>query len=157
MICYDVINPSDSVTFLAPDRTIALAVLVFVGEGHYVGKPLERDGRPIDPAEDEALYVPMFWGDGSYEAWWRANGWAEEPIEQALRDRKAEIVAALRSCAYGNLEDRKTYESACAAITDASNLERFKREWEDRRRSSMNRIVQRAWAYADRIEKQEAA
>ncbi|MFZ4807519.1 MAG: hypothetical protein ACOYLQ_09700 [Hyphomicrobiaceae bacterium] len=157
MIVYEIINPSDAATFLAPDRTIALAVLALLGEGWYGVTPLERDGQRILEEEAKLIFVPPFIGKGAYESWWRSAGYTEEPIEVALKTRAAELVAALRSCSYGDLEDRKTYDSACNAITDPEKLKTFKSEWEDRRRSSMNRIVQRAWAWADRIEEREAA
>lgn len=38
MICYEIVNPSDMATFLAPDRDIALAALAFIGDGAYGGK-----------------------------------------------------------------------------------------------------------------------
>lgn len=157
MICYDIINPSDAATFLAPDREIAVATLALIAEGHYAGQALARDGKRLPEHEAEALRVPLFIGDGSYEEWWQQAGYSEGPIEVVFRTRQAELVAALRSVAYGDLEDRRTYESACAAITEPDKLAQFKRDWEDRRRTSMNRIVQRAWAWADKIEKREAA
>lgn len=151
MICYDIINPSDACTFLAPDRDIALATLALLGEGDYGGRPLTRDGERVTEEDRAKLEVPIFLFTGSYEAWWTANGWSEEPIEKILTARKPEVSEALRSCAYGDLEDRRTYESACAAITDPERLAKFKADWEDRRRSSMNRIVNRAWLLADRL------
>ncbi len=157
MICYDIVNPSDACTFLAPDAQIAVAVLAFLGEGSYAGTAVARNGERISETDAKSLAVPMFWGDGSYEAWWRENGWTECPVEAAIRDRKAEVLAALRSCAYGDLEDRATYDAACAAITDPDKLAEFKRGHEDRRRSSLNAIVKRAWAWADALEKSEAA
>ena len=156
MICYEIINPSDAATFMAPDRTVALAVLGFIGQGHYGGKPLERDGERIPEEEVDALTVPIFLF-GGYEEWWKSQGFASEPIEEVVKTRPGELVAALRSTAYGHLEDRKTYDSACAAIDDPAKLAQFKSDWEDRRRSSMNRIVQRAWLIADRLETKEAA
>lgn len=156
MICYEIINPSDMATFMAPDRTIALAVVGLIGAGHYGGKPLERDGERIPKDEVDALTVPIFLF-GGYEEWWKAQGFASEPIEAVVQTRLGELVSALRSTAYGGLEDRKTYDSACAAIDDPAKRDQFKKDWEDRRRSSMNRIVQRAWLYADRLETREAA
>lgn len=159
MICYEIVNPSDAATLLAPSREIALAALAFIGQGSYAGNPLELDGHEVNKAESDALYVPIFISGvcERYDQWWHRVGYIEEPIAAAMRDRKGEVVAALRSCAYGRLEDRRTYESAIAAITDPEKLSKFKRDWKDRRRSSMNRIVQRAWAMADAIEKEEAA
>lgn len=156
MIVYEITNPSDMATFLAPDREIALVALVFIGEGAYGGKPLSCDGKTLSVVDAESAEVPIFLF-GGYEAWWKANGWTEEPVEKVLRERKSELVAALRSASYGDLEDRRTYDAACAAITDPEKLAAFRQSCEDRRRSSMNRIVHRAWAYADAIEKREAA
>lgn len=157
MICYDIVNPSDETTFLAPDRDIALAVVAFVGEGRYAGQALARDGKRLSEAEADTLYVPMFFDDGSFENWCQANGYPDNPLAPIMESRKAEVVAALRSCAYGDLEDRRTYDAACDAITDPDKLAEFKRACEDRRRSSMNCIVLRALAIADAIEKRWAA
>ena len=154
MLLYDIVNPSDAATFLAPDRTIALAALVFIGEGHYAGRAIARDLEPIDRDEAEQHDVPLFLTGLSepYEQWWKRVGYTEEPVGLVMRTRKGELVAALRSTAYGDLEDRRTYDSALAAITDDEKRGEFVSAWEDRRRSSMNRIAQRAWAWADRIE-----
>jgi len=154
MLCYEIVNPSDAATLLAPDREIALAALALIAEGRYAGRAIARDLEPIDEAAAKPHYVPLFLFNGpeGYEDWWRAAGWTEEPVGKALRERKAEVVAALRSCAYGRLEDRRTYQSACAAITDPAKLAAFKTEWEDRRRSSLNAIVQIAWRLADRVD-----
>lgn len=159
MLLYNIINPSDACTFLAPDRTIALAALVFMGEGHYAGRAIARDLAPIGRDVAEQHDVPLFLSGISepYEDWWKRAGYGEEPVGLVMRERKGELVAALRSTAYGNLEDRCTYASALAAITDEAKRAEFVRGWEDRRRSSMNRIVQRAWAWADRIEKEADA
>ena len=152
MLCYDIVNPSDAATLLAPDRTIALAALTFISEGHYAGRVVARD---LEPYRDESADVPIFLAGicEPYDDWWKRVGYTKEPVAAAMRDRKAAVVAALRSCQYGDLEDRRTYQSAVDAITDPDKLAAFKRAWEDRRRSSMNRIVQRAWAWADHLEK----
>ncbi len=160
MLCYDVINPSDATTFLAPDRAVALAALVLVAEGHYAGRAIARDLAPIEP--DEALDVPLFLERicTPYEEWCRAAGYTSDPIDAVMASRTAELTAALRSFQYGDLEDRRTYQSALDAITEPAKRAAFVKGWEDRRRSSMNRIVQRAWLIADRLEakaKPEAA
>lgn len=157
MIIYEIVNQSDMCTFVAPDRDVALAVVALVGEGMYAAKPLTCGGARLTKTQEDELYVPMFFGGGAYETWWRDEGFTSEPLETILKDRKSDTIAALRSCAYGGLEDRLTYDAACAAITDPVKLDEFKRGHEDRRRSSMNRIVQRAWVYADRLKKKEAA
>lgn len=156
MICYDVVNPSDACTFLAPDREIALAVLAFLGEGAYAGRPIAKDLKPIGEGEVERLEVPIFMFGRSYDGWWKDH-YAQEPIGAALTARPAEVVAALRSTQYGRVDDRIAYQSACNAITDPERLKTFQAEWEDRHRSSLNAIVKRAWIYADRIEATEAA
>lgn len=160
VICYEIVNPSDHATFLAPDRDIALAVVTLISEGMYAARCLAVDGQPwkesaVGPAE--TLDVPFFIGDDSYESWWRARGYAQEPLTGILKDRRPEVAAALRSVAYCTLDDRLMYDAACAAITDPDKLAAFKQQHEDRKRSSFNRIVQRAWTWADRIERSAAA
>jgi len=156
MICYDIANPSDAATFLAPDRTVALTVLALIGEGAYGGTPMARDGERLEKSEQDALRVPIFLF-GGYEEWWKAEGFPAEPIGATIAERKVEVIASLRSVAYGDLEDRRSYDSACAAIDDPEKLKKFKSDWEDRRRSSLNKIVKRAWAIAEAIERDKAA
>ena len=157
MICYEIVNPSDQATFLAPDREIALAVVSLLGEGWYAGKPLARGAAALSDDEVARFEVPIFIGDGSYESWWQRRGYPGDPLAKTLSDRGPEVAVALRSVAYCGLEDRRTYDAACAAITDSEKLAEFQRSHEDRRRSSLNAIVKRAWAWADSIEKMEAA
>ena len=161
MLCYEIIDPSDTATFLAPDREIALAALAFIGEGQYGGSLRARyDGGKLVPVRDEAEAephdVPIFLF-GGYDKWWAANGWSEEPIDKVVRERREALVEALRSVSYSDLEDRRTYDSALAAITDAAKRAEFVAGWEDRRRSSMNRIAQRAWKIADHLAAKEVA
>lgn len=152
MLCYEIINPSDQATLLAPDRAVAIAALAFIGEGAYAGRVIAKDLQEVSEEDAAAGRVPLFFGM-SYEDWWKAAGYDEEPIGKVMRERKAEVVAALRSVAYGGLDERRTYQSALNAITDPDKLAAFKREWEDRRRSSLNAIAKRAWAWADHIER----
>ena len=153
MICFNVVNPSDATTFLAPDRDIALAAIMLVSNGKYAAEPLARDLRvKLSEEEERAAQVPLFLFAATYECWWREQGFAADPVEGIVTRRRAEVAAALRSFAYGDLQDRRTYESALKAITCPVLRQQFQSEWENDRCSSMNRIVQRAWAWADQLE-----
>lgn len=139
---YELINPSDPVTFEAPDLKVAALVTIILGRGHY----------GAEPADDSAEGVPiMLFGDPT--EWWTER-WPEEPMGGAGDRDALRLAAALRSVCYGGKNDRQLYDSALQAITDPEKRAAFVAEWNDRKRSSMNDIMGRAHSIAARLESQ---
>lgn len=157
MILYDIVNPSDACTFLAPDRQIALVVTIFVGDGFYAGTPISRGDTALTDEERSSLDVPLFIAGISepYDDWWKRN-FSEEPAEAALSKRRAEVIAALRTVTYGDAERRRWCDRALAAIDDHAKRQAFIEQWEDENRSSLNAIMKRAHAWAAALEKEAA-
>lgn len=141
---YNLVNPSDPVTFEAPDLKIAALVTLILGHGQYAA----------DPYDDSAEGVPLM-PFGGAEEWW--NEHFQEPMENAWKSDRERLAAALRSVCYGSITDRELYDSALRAITDAEKRAGFIAEWNDCNRSSMNNIMGLAHSIAERLDQPAAA
>lgn len=141
MKLWDLINPSDAVTFKAPDLQIALFVTVAISNGQY-------GAQEITDNEHEGLKVPLFLFGGveainefCQENW---NLDWEQVEATVIADRSDELCTAFDSFIYGNLGDRKLIEELLAALPDDEARKARLAEWNEERRSSMNNIVARA-------------
>jgi hypothetical protein len=141
---YELVNPSDPVTFQAPDLKIAALVTLILGHGQFAA----------NPEDENAEGVPLMLFGGA-EEWW--NERFQEPMENAGDRDRERLAIALRSVCYGSTTDRKLYDSALLAITDPEKRAGFIAEWNDRHRSSMNNIMGRAHSIAERLEQPAAA
>jgi hypothetical protein len=142
MELYELINPSDCVTFHAPSNQVAIAVSLLVGRGQYPARRCSDDtsvgGLLLFATEEQTEAMLAKWFVGvALEAWIDAH-----------RD---EVIAALEDCATMSVSDRQTYDAACAAITEPSKLATFKAEVQDKKRTSMNDISGYAWKMAAKM------
>jgi len=138
MFC-EIINPSDKAFFEAGDLKIAALVTFLIGGGQY-GAEAEEEG---------AESVPIFLFGGG-EDWW--NDHFDEPMEGAVDRHAASVAAALRTVCYGDVTDRRLFDSALAAIDDPVKRAAFVAEWNDRHRTSLNDIMGRAHHIAGKLE-----
>lgn len=136
---YEIINPSDETTFEAPNLMVASLVTILLGGGQYGAKP-------EDPEAEE---VPLMLFGGA-EVWWAEH--FDEPMEGAVDRHAGAVSAALRTVCYGGIDQRRLYDSAMRAIDDPDKAAAFIEEWNDRNRSSMNNIMGRAHAIADKLD-----
>lgn len=121
---YELINPSDPYTFYAENKEVA-ALTVFCLSTMYGAQ--SQDGNES---------IPVFILGGSKE--WYEGEFHRTP-DEGLQAERENVAKALLSFMYGHFEDRRRYEAAINAITDAEKKEHFIREWQDGR-SSMNDI-----------------
>ena len=142
---YELINPSDKITFRARDFESAVGATLALGRGRYGAKRIGDDGWGT---EDESMDVPLFLFGGAAE-WLAKKGLDLDKIIDGNRDG---VVAALRDFAIGDMKDRKLYESALEKITDDAKRREFIAEWDDERRTSLSEIVNQAHILADAIE-----
>jgi len=140
---YEIINPSDKATFIAPNLMIAGLVTLILGGGQY-------GATPENP--DENANVPLMLFGGTHE-WWQGH-FPDEPMEGAVVRHAADVIACLRTVAYGGINDRKLFDSAMSAIDDTAKREAFIEEWNDRNRSSLNNIMGQAHEIASSLENQ---
>jgi hypothetical protein len=65
---------------------------------------------------------------------------------------KPELIACLRTFCTGSWKDRKLFDSAVAAIDDPEKRAAFIADWDDKKRSSLTEITNRAHRIADGLE-----
>jgi hypothetical protein len=143
---YNLINPTDLITFHAPDTQVAaLAVLLF-SNGKYGADCV--DGTDAD--ED----VPTFLKGGAL-AWWSAR--YDQPIVIVAQERMPEVLAALRSFVFGTPDQRRTYDVAIEALTDPVSRERFAYNWALKHAQSKTGIDKAAKEVAQMLEDNQKA
>lgn len=138
---YEVINPSDAVTFRAASDAVAFYCVVVLGRGKAGCR--RRDGQDLPT-------LMLFMPPDQVEQHLCANLGGLSPSDFLAQNRE-EIAAAFESFAYGRFSERDTYDAAIEAITDPEKLRAFKAKHEDRQRTSMNQWVQAAWNVAKAV------
>jgi hypothetical protein len=147
MVLYELVNPSDACTFQAPNTLIATLVTVVLGGGQYSATLLDTDA----PGHRD---VPFFMF-GGFDEWWATHG-DGGPSDGAADRAGAAFTEALRSVCYGSASTRRLFDSALAAIDDPAKRAAFIAQWNDEKRSSLNNIMGRAHALADRLDRKMA-
>lgn len=145
MLCYEIINPSDKTSFMAPNLMIASLVTMILGGGQY-------GAEPENPDENEGVPLMLF---GGADEWWQEH-FPDEPMEGAIDRHQSDVAACLRTVAYGGITDRKLFDSAIKAIDHPEKRDAFVKEWNDRNRSSLNNIMGRAHEIAANLEAKAA-
>lgn len=139
-ILYDLINPSDAVTFYASSIEAAALATLLVGDGWYAAHALEHGSSDLD--------VPVL---GQNMGSWLAERCEGASLEALLSEHKAEIADALASFCTGSADDRRLYENALEAIDDPEKRAAFVADWDDKHRSSLNQITNQAHAVAEKL------
>jgi len=142
---YEIINPSDAVTFRAPDDRIARAVALGLGNGNYGLKRCE-DGKQVDvpclllllPEAGARSCLIEWFGDADFKGY--------------IAGHQAEIAEALESCQNVAPDGREGYEALLVAQPKAKRAA-FVKRYEDKHRSSLNTITKFAWATAKAMRK----
>ena len=132
---YELINPSDSYTFIAPDAEVA-ALVVFSLSTMYAAK-----------SEDGKTEIPIFMFGGGKE--WYVEQFKRTP-DDGIVARKEELADSLSSFMLGGFKDRKRYNAALSAITDDEKRKEFIELWQDER-SSLNDIGTIAHRLAEKL------
>lgn len=141
---YNLINPTDSVTFNAADTQIAALTVLLLSNGKFGADCI--DGSEAD--ED----VPIFLKGGAL-AWWAER--YDQPIDKVAVARMPELVSALRSFVFGTPKERKTYDTALAALSDPVTREKFARNWALKHSSSTAEIDKMAEQVAQMLEENQ--
>lgn len=149
MKLYEIVNPSDPVTFHAPDDATAVGVAVCLGEGAYMASRCS-DGENVGGF---ALFASKEQTDDLTRAWFGGltlGEWLDVPANRSA------LRVALLDCATMGAGERATYDDACAALAELPDkLAAYKAGVQDRNRGSMNNIVGRAWKMAERLAARE--
>ena len=137
MSTWELINPSDKVTFKAPTFELA-AIAVGIMGGSYAAEELDGD-------TDKPRKVPLFLFGGTEEFFQKEFGkGVGESFEQCDKEALAEVF---ESFLIGSMAERRAYEKAMSVLPEEEKAA-FKADWLDKERSSMNNICARAEHYA---------
>lgn len=141
MNLYELVTPSDPITFKAIDDKVAFLCAVLLGNGK-AGCHRYVDGNEInipsmvqfspDPQKD----IKDFLGC---------------ELDEYFDNHKFQIKECFLSFAYGDISDRQNYDDAILAITDPEKLKEFQKRHEDRNRTSMSKWVKFAWDLGNKI------
>jgi hypothetical protein len=134
---YELIQPSDAVTFHAPDDNVARAVCLMLGNGQY--------GINNEAGEKVDAFL-IFCGEE--KATERLHSWFGPDVAAWMKAHEPEIAEALESVMTISTRERGMFERALSAIDDPAKRKAFRDETHDRNRSSMNNIAGRAWKLA---------
>lgn len=141
---YELITPSDAITFIAYDDKIAYTCALTLGEGK-AGCENKTKGNNLQTL---MLFNP--------EPLAEAKKYLGVELTDFIGDNKEALAECFESFAYGSTSDRQTYEDALEAITDPEKLKEFKAKHEDKNRTSMNQWVKGAWNYGEALRKKIA-
>lgn len=131
---YDLVNPSDTVSFRAPDRQVAALAVFLLSNGQY-----GADCHETEVKGDQD--VPIFLLGGA-RSWW--HGLWEKSIEETARERAEEVAAALETAAYVSTAARGDFEAESAACATEAERAAFIADWNAKHRGSTTAIVDAA-------------
>jgi hypothetical protein len=143
MNIYELITPSDSITFKTDDDKVAYSCALILGSG-------KAGCSRRDENNNEVSIPSLLLFDSEPET--TIKEYLGETLDEFLDSHKQKIIDCFKSFAYGSIEDRKTYDDALEAITDDEKRKEFQSKHEDRNRTSMSRWVQGAWNIAKKLE-----
>lgn len=143
---YEIINPSDEVTFVSDSDKVAYACAIIVGKGAYGCTNLKT--------QESLGTLLLFVSADVFEK--QAAEFLEESFADFIQSHRKEIKESLLSFAYCSAQERTTFDDAVSAITEPDKLKAFKEKHDDRNRSSMNQICNNAWAIAESIQNQQS-
>ena len=147
---YEVINPSDPITFDAPDLASAFLALQLVGKGWYAGESEEGPNIPMMP--------PLRGSEHVMENYLRDTfNLTPDNFDAFVEKHTDDVILTLKSFVTGKSNERYLYESALNAIDDENKKKNFIALWDDKQRSSLNDITNRAHGLAASMEKNRAS
>jgi len=138
---YELITPSDSITFLADSDKTAFICTVILSNGQAGCNRINEDGT-----QKTIPTILMFKQDADNFA----IKYLDMPTHEYISKNTKLIKDCFLSFAYGSIKDRKIYDEAIKLLSDnQTKLNEFKKAHEDKNRSSMTKWVQSAWDYGN--------
>lgn len=135
MSTWELINPSDKITFKADSHELACLAVGLLG-GKYGATELDKEG------EGEPRTVPL-WLFGGADEYFQKHFGRDVAGSFTACDKRA-LAEVYDSFLIGSMSERWAFEKAMSVILDEDKAA-FKEQWQDRERSSMNDIC--AYAY----------
>ena len=134
---FELVNPSDAVTFECEDVRVACVAVLVLGEGKY---------GLTDTKGDSVLPLFMFGGMDPVNAWFKEQHDIDDVMEW-MNAHLEEMATFLDSMVYGSVKERQLFLDAVSKM-NAEDAADFKEKWFDQKRSSMNNIGRACAAYA---------
>ncbi|HSV28621.1 MAG TPA: hypothetical protein VLL76_03655 [Candidatus Omnitrophota bacterium] len=135
---YEIVNPSDAYTIIAPDHEVAALACFLLGEGLYAFEPIDGD----------LPKVPLFLFGGAEEWFEKTFG---RTVSDALEARESDLAACLDTVLIGKAADRKAFQKGLDLIDDPAKRIEWRDHWHEERRTSCNNIGARAYKLAEAI------
>ena len=132
---YEVINPSDEITFYATSDKVAVAAVLVCGEGQWGATRIEDDGDTIDVG-GMALFADEEQTEKYLQKWLGTSD-----LGYVLDHYGEEIATALESMAIMSPSERYAYDEAVTAIEDPTARKEYIDKVNDRNRTSLNDIT----------------
>jgi len=115
---YELITPSDPITFEAEDHQIAALVAFVLGHGAYGAEPEDAAAETVPP-------MPF----GGADEWWYSR--FDEPLKGAGDRHASALATALRSLRYDDFAVRQKQDRELSDITDADRRATLITYWND--------------------------
>jgi hypothetical protein len=141
MIC-EIINPSDPYTLQTDNFDAAALAVWLIGRGTF---GLKTVGVP----ESEHQSTPILFG---WQEW--ARGRYLPSVDAYIEAHRREIAAACDSVMIGSVDVRRAFTTAIAYMAP-ERVREYRAEIYDQQRTSLNRIGESFWAYADKLRANE--
>lgn len=143
---YEFITPSDSITFLADDDKIAFACAIIIGRGRAGCIRYDKNGQKEVNLQSLCFFAP--------DPLYHVNATLGMELNDFIHKNRKEIAEALKTFAYGSIQDRKEYDNVLNAIQDPVAREKFRNTHENTKRTSLSPWVKAAWNLGDNMLKQ---
>lgn len=141
MNLYQLIVPSESITFYAEEDKVAYACAVIIGSGKAGCKRMQGKLEYV-------LYTALASYNNPNEIMLQN---LETELEDFVEQHKEEISKALQSFAHVSPDQRKEYDDACSQIKDPAALVDYMLDHENRNRKTQAKLVQYAWKLSEII------
>lgn len=135
---FELINPSDKIHFEASSRAIADVCVVSISSMYAATE--------INPETLEEIWSGGILQFSGIDTLKEAHG--IDDLDKWIIENTEDMNTCFKSFAYGSVKDFYFYKKAVASIDDPEKKQAFIDDWDDKHRSSMNKIV----AYAHSCE-----
>jgi hypothetical protein len=132
----EIINPSDKVTLETDDPVVAGVCTLLLARGQY---GLENENG------ETVLPILIF---GGAEDWLKQN--KIDDLDKYIDTHMPEMIKVLESVLYGGFDTRELFNKAISSMTPKEAL-KYRKEWNEKKRSSMTNIGKVYLAYADKL------
>ena len=136
MNTYELINPSDEITFLAENDKIAYVCAIVISNGKFGCKNIDTD---------ESLNTFLFMDSDPEKT---IVAFLEQDFHEFIKENESKISKAFSTFAYVSAGKRLRYDEKLSSFATTEEADLYKTSYEEENRSSMNKIVTRAWEFS---------